>query len=314
MHKQHYFKKTVPPGNYSGLAWMGENHYLMVSDKGADDGFFHLNIEIDSLSGELSKVQVDSFVSTHTKSRDIEGIAYLPHSQTVLLSGESDNRIIEYDLDGKATGFELNIPDILKQSRGNYSFEGLTYNPSTHLIWTTTESTLRTDGKSANATNRVRNRLRLQSFSENFQPCSTYIYQMDAPVSRKNARIYAMGVSEIVALDDGRLLILEREVYVSKGKLGSFVNTKLYLCHPQEQYSIDVEESLNEHSPFLKKVLLCQWKTQMNAIHQDFANYEGMCLGPRLVDGRQVLVLCADSQNQSGGLLRDWFRTIVIDI
>jgi hypothetical protein len=31
-----------------------------------------------------------------------------------------------------------------------------------------------------------------------------------------------------------------------------------------------------------------------------------------LADGRQVLLLVADSQNQYKGLLRDWFRTIVL--
>ena len=36
-----------------------------------------------------------------------------------------------------------------------------------------------------------------------------------------------------------------------------------------------------------------------------------MCRGPKLHNGTQVLVLCADSQNQYRGILRDWFRTIV---
>lgn len=30
------------------------------------------------------------------------------------------------------------------------------------------------------------------------------------------------------------------------------------------------------------------------------------------MDGSQVIVLCADSQDQYGGVLRDWFRTVVI--
>jgi len=42
-----------------------------------------------------------------------------------------------------------------------------------------------------------------------------------------------------------------------------------------------------------------------------FANYEGMCLGPKLQDGRQVLILISDSQNQQYGILRDWLKTIM---
>ena len=43
-----------------------------------------------------------------------------------------------------------------------------------------------------------------------------------------------------------------------------------------------------------------------------FANFEGLCAGPKLSDGRQVLLLVADSQNQYRGVFRDWFKTIVI--
>ena len=62
----------------------------------------------------------------------------------------------------------------------------------------------------------------------------------------------------------------------------------------------------------MKKVLIATWKTSLSLFHQNLANYEGMCLGPRLMDGSQVIVLCADSQDQYGGVLRDWFRTVVI--
>lgn len=44
-----------------------------------------------------------------------------------------------------------------------------------------------------------------------------------------------------------------------------------------------------------------------------FANYEGICVGPKLADGRQLLILISDSQNQYRGVLRDWFKTIVMD-
>ena len=34
--------------------------------------------------------------------------------------------------------------------------------------------------------------------------------------------------------------------------------------------------------------------------------------GPRLADGRQLLVLVADSQNQYKGVFKDWFKTVVM--
>jgi hypothetical protein len=62
----------------------------------------------------------------------------------------------------------------------------------------------------------------------------------------------------------------------------------------------------------LQKQLLTEFRPVMNLTKHSFANYEGICLGPRLNDGRQVLLLVADSQNQYKGFLKDWFMTIVI--
>lgn len=49
---QHHFS-SIPPGNYSGITWMGGNSYAVVSDKSAEDGFFVWTLDIDSVSGEV---------------------------------------------------------------------------------------------------------------------------------------------------------------------------------------------------------------------------------------------------------------------
>ena len=53
-------------------------------------------------------------------------------------------------------------------------------------------------------------------------------YKMDKSTVNKPARNYAMGVSDIVALDNGMLLIMERELYVAPLIFGSFVKNKIY--------------------------------------------------------------------------------------
>ena len=164
----------------------------------------------------------------------------------------------------------------------------------------------------ANAQNQVNNRLRLQSFDEDFMPQAQFAYLMDKPISHKSASNYAMGVPAVTALDDGKLLVLEREFLVTSGKLGSFVSNKIYCVDPLSADSILSNAPLQAASPYLQKTLIAKWKTSLTLFRQDLANYEGMCLGPKLSDGSQVLILCADSQNQYGGVLRDWFRTIVI--
>ena len=58
------------------------------------------------------------------------------------------------------------------------------------------------------------------------------------------------------------------------------------------------------------KQLLAQWRTSLTLTRRNIANYEGMCLGPKLKDGSRILVLVADSQDQYGGVLKDWIKTI----
>ena len=44
----------------------------------------------------------------------------------------------------------------------------------------------------------------------------------------------------------------------------------------------------------------------------NWANYEGMCLGPKLEDGSQTIILISDSQSRYKGVLQDWIKTLVL--
>lgn len=310
--KPHYYHDLLPAGNYSGITWLGGDKYLMVSDQGAKDALYSLTIKIDSSTGELLRVACDSVISLPTSGMDLEGVAYLPDSSTVLVSSEAANRVIEYTLDGMATGKELAVPGWLQNTYKNFGLESLTYDRKRQKIWTVTECSLPCD----DALKVSSQKLRLMAFNRQFMPIEAYLYTTDTPRKSEKGMMHVMGVSELTALDDGTILVLEREFFVPKTKLGAYVVCKLYGVRPTASMNIlsrCTGRKLNADIPSLPKHLLCEWKTRMNLLHQDLANYEGMCLGPRLADGRQVLVLCADSQNQYGGMLRDWLMTIVLE-
>ena len=84
--------------------------------------------------------------------------------------------------------------------------------------------------------------------------------------------------------------------YVPKLKIGASVNCKLYRYLPSSG----------------GKQLLGQWKSRLNLLKRNIANYEGMCFGPCLADGSRVVVMVADSQGQYKGVMKDWFRTAVV--
>jgi len=301
-HRQRYFHETVPPGNYSGIAWIGGDRYAVVDDKSPKAGFRLLTIRLDETTGEISDVRDEGFMSSNQPNRDEEGICYVPQTNTLFVSSESDGQIIEYALDGQLTGRKLDIPDVFANAYENRGFEALTYNAATRRFWTTSENTLKVDGQKPSIRKKISNRLRLQSFGDDLQPCEQYWYMTDSTAVKSGKGKCTWGVSGLAALDDGQVIVLEREVRRAARIIGSFVHVRLYVVNPASQ----------QPGELLQKQLLTEFRTKINTTRRNFANYEGLCAGPRLADGRQVLLLVADSQNQYKGLLRDWFKTIVI--
>ena len=277
--KPQRFHKALPAGNYSGITALGNNRYAVVSDKSETEGFFILHIETDSVKGCITSLENEGFQSSGLPNRDIEGICYRPTTNTVFISGEKDNEVYEYTLDGKRTGQRLEMPDIFKKAGHNYGLESLTYDRKRHLFYTTSERVLKGDSL-----------LRIQSFSDNLKPGFCYYYKPDEPISKK----HFYGVSELCALEDGRLLVLERQIHVPKLKLGASTIIRIYETTPTDK-------------PILEKRLVKEFRTRLSLTSRKFANYEGLCE----LQGNRLLLI-ADSQNRFKGFLRDWFLIIGI--
>lgn len=276
------------------------------------------------------------------KGFDHEAIAKVSDS-TVVIASEGFYRLKEYPI----TGGDVNLWEMKWKADSfypNYVFESLAFDSAHQVLWTIPESTLRKDGQPATPENGLANRLRLMeiSWKENKnndtvellrerkeQPGEPYTiyrkgqvidastlkafaYEMDKPSTHRKAETYVMGVSELCVLPDGQLLVLEREAFIPKIKLGAFCKCKLYVVNPWQEKPFPLSENFDEKTPYVSKRLLMEWKTGLSLFDRSFANYEGMCLGPRLEDGSQVLILLSDSQDQYAGVLKDWFKTIVI--
>ena len=301
--KQRAFPKTVSAGNYSGITWMGGSQYAVANDKSPTTGFYKMSIITDSITGELLSVRLDTFLTCGQPTRDEEGICYMPQNQTIFVSGEKDQEILEFNLQGQLTGRRLNIPEVFKTAYSNRGFEALTYQQKTHRFWTTSESTLQADGDKPTIDKKIKNRLRLQSFGDDLQPKEQYWYVTDSAIVKKRKGTSIIGVGGLAALEDGRIVVLEREMYFPKKQIGSYCLVKLYIVDP------------GKHQPGeqLNKTLLTTFRTRFNLTRRNFANYEGICVGPKLADGRQLLILICDSQNQYKGVMKDWFKTVILE-
>ena len=351
-HPQKAFPKKVAAGNYSGIAHLHDDIYAVVSDKSDSALYFNFRIQVNPKTGELEQVENLGFTERTDgmlndgkpwlgleKGFDHEAIVKVSDS-TLVIASEGYCRLKEYPIlpisaDTAKVGYPQNLWESGWPSSDfypNYNFESLAFDSVHQYLWTIPESTLRKDGQPATPQNGLTNQLRLMrldwgkmkenpnkeayneqvSSKKDSRYMTTYTYQMDQPSTHKKADIYVMGVSELCALPDGQLLVLEREAFIPKIKIGAFCKCKLYQINPLNSDEFSMKDRFSSDTPFLKKRLLAEWKTGLSLSKRSFANYEGMCLGPKLEDGSQVIILLSDSQDQYAGVLKDWFKTIVI--
>ena len=349
---QKAFPKTVAAGNYSGIAHLHDDIYAVVSDKSDSALYFNFRIQVNPKTGELEKVENLGFTERtdgtlndgkpwlgQEKGFDHEAIVKVSDS-TLVIASEGYCCLKEYPIlpisaDAAKVGYSQNLWEsrwLSSDFYPNYNFESLAFDSIRQYLWTIPESTLRKDGQPATPQNGLANQLRLMRFDwgkmkenrnkeeyseqvsskKDSRYLTTYAYQMDQPSTHKKADIYVMGVSELCVLPDGQLLVLEREAFIPKIKIGAFCKCKLYLINPLNSEEFSMKEKFSSDTPFLKKRLLTEWKTGLSLSKRSFANYEGMCLGPKLEDGSQVVILLSDSQDQYAGVLKDRFKTIVI--
>ena len=284
------FHRELPAGNYSGICALGDGRFAVVDDKAAEDGFYVFRIGIDSVKGRITDVVNEGYRSSGLPNRDMEGICYCSSSQTLFISGEEDNEVYEYRLDGQRTGRQLAMPPEFKKARANCGLEALTYDRRRHLFLTTTEQPLPGDTL-----------LRIQTFGDDLQPREQYLYRPDLEIeNRKSVNSKFHGVSTMCVLEDGRLLVLERQIRVPKMKLGARAVTHIYeVTLPDEGTSVNTD--LNS-PPIVEKRLVKEIKTRLTLTSRRFANCEGLC-----EPSPGLLLIVADSQNRFRGVLRDWF-------
>jgi len=299
----------VAAGQYSAIVHLEGDRYAVVHDKAKGSGIYFFDLKFDTDGNVISASATLSDGSKNaTDSRDPEGIAKV--GDKFLVSGENDQAILEYDLNGNPTGKSITIPSDMDKSsiQSNLGFEALTtgYDKSgNQIIWTTTESSLSKD-KDYKPVEGVGPLLRLQSFkASDYSISDRCLYLMDAPQMENSGGIYVHGVSSLLGLPDGRLVVLEREV----GSTGTGY-AKLYLVDPN-----------NDPSGILSKTLIAQIKTGVSfvdgKVNVTLANYEGMCLGPTLSDGTTTILLINDSQGGqkvSTYKLDDYIKTIRIKL
>ena len=285
----------------SGITWSGSNTtFYVVRDGGSvtsNGCFVHtMRVQLDK-QGRCMKRPRLSKGTLLEGAQDAEGIARDPLCGTIWISDEADASIREYNLaSGKRTGRAVEVPRIFAaQMRGNLSLESLTISPDGKVMWTANEEALKVDGEAATVANGTVVRLvkfgRADGFDEwRLEGMWAYLCEKVGPKHPVKS-----GVSDLCALPDGSVLVLEREC--SYGTLGV---ARIY--RPQFEMATDVKDV----AALTNAVYLAARKGEalieiadgeqfgQGVLQANVACYEGLCLGPQNQDGSYNLMIVSD--------------------
>lgn len=235
---------------------------------------------------------------------DPESVRFDPLDDAMIWSSEGDMEggfgpsIRRMGRDGRATG-TLPLPPMFAfdpagaaGSRPNLTVEGLAWTPDGRGLWVAMEGPLRQDSP---LPDRARGaRLRLTLLDRAGAVRAQRAYDADPLADAPPGRRADSGVSEVLALDAGRLLVLERAgVETATGDFRYRV--RLYCADVAGGTEIAALPALAgvPVRPAAKRRVL-----ELPARVSD--NFEGLAWGPALADGRPTLVLVSDNNFSPG--------------
>ena len=299
----------------SGIVSLGGDRYLAIGDEHAC--LHPLTIQVDSITGKIRAARLgepirllDSLgahLPDSVLGKDREAIALDAGGQSVWLANER-------------TGADLHRPSlerhqlpsgrmtelvrveshpmlrVFENIRVNLGFESLARRPGG--FWTANEGPLTVDG--ASATNSAGAAVRLQKLDDGMHPLAQYAYEIDPYAARITtpfflARNDVNGLSELLVLDDGRLLALERSFAGDSTGYANFRN-RIYLVDVTDATDVSQRELAaglegRAYTPARKTLL---WELNSGFTN---SNFEGMAFGERLANGDRLLILIADNDN-----------------
>ena len=281
----------------SGITWLGGNRYLAVND---ESSIVHpMTIHVDANTGAISSAQIDpagiwlrDANGLPLTGTDLEGI--VSDGQRLWVSNESGPRITMHD---QTTGIQQQLLTtsshptlgVFQNIVANRSWESLTRRVDGSQIWTANEEALTVDGPPATTT--LGTVVRLQQFDGNLNPTRQWAYRTEPIPGSVGSGQERSGVADMLALDDGNLLVMERG-------LGLGFRIGLYLV--QGATATDVSQPPFQ-SGLIGKTYTAATKVPLwaSTFPNTTSNFEGATLGPTLADGSRSIILVRDNGSGS---------------
>lgn len=302
-------------GEMSGITWVDGNTWYAIADK--QNLLAELNISINPADGSMSSASIASTSTIGGVSGDYEGIAYSASRNSFFLSNEATNAVHEVNRTDLSQVFSYPSPTSFNNARGNLNLESLSMNRQGTLLYTANEEALSIDGSRATPDSPTNVRIVQYSITGNtvgagLSELYQFVYQVD-PIVQDDASGTThdgqSGLSDMLVLPDGKLLMLEREVYYTR--LFSIQDiphfrTRIYLVDPANATPLanpaaSILDSSNTLSATpISKTLLFEGTSSGLLGIDGFVNMEGLATGPATENGWSILGI---NDNQANGLI-----------
>lgn len=247
-----------------------------------------------------------------TEAADGEAIRFDPQNHDLVWSTEGDfdhgypPAVRRMKADGTPIARQV-VPDALTfhdggktGARKNATTEGLSWSVDGRSMWLSMEWPPVQDGPIPSVAEG--GLTRLTRLDRSGKVLAQYAYRVDPVQVASPVGVNDNGISEILTLDDHRLLVLERSA--AKGTDGRYsYHIRLYVADVARAQDVSKVESLLATAvrPVDKKLVL-----NFDSLGIRIDNLEAMAWGPRLKDGARTLVLASDDNydaNQTNQIL-----------
>jgi hypothetical protein len=241
---------------------------------------------------------------------DPEGVRVSP-TGTLWMSDEYGPWIDEFSAGGKhlrriapPEAYRVKVPDgdpanelppaNTSGRQGNRGFEGLAISPDGETLWAIPQSPLIQDGAVDGRNKRIGLNIRILELNLRSGATRQLVYQLDT---------HGNGVSEILAIDDHRLLVIERD----GGEGAKAEEKRIVRIDTRGATDVSAVAALPSRSlppeivPVTKKEFIDLLEPRFRLAGSEFPEkVEGLAFGPDQADGSRTLLVATDNDFRDG--------------
>lgn len=317
--------KDIPVGGLSGIYYDNKKQiYTAISDsrntpmEGMSRIYtFKIDTSLNGI-GNISVVDMHNLLDAEGNPWkkgvvDAEGIAPTPNGNGFYWSSELGSGLRITDPNGKfIADLDNSIPEYFSTKtqgekdapiglRYGLSFEGLSLTPDSKTLFIGTETALKQDAPIAGTMNSSPTRIlkyQVNPLDNSLTMAGEYVYNLDAIPQVSKFGISDNGLSEILAISDKKLLIVERAGRnASKGYDDWDFNVRVYLVDLEGSTDIQGTYSLKDIDPKTLQTAQKRLLIDFNLLTDKPDCIEGMTFGPT-IDGKKSLVFVSDNNFQ----------------